>query len=1734
MATSVTNTTFPITYKDDFVDSDNYHRVLFNSGKALQSRELNQMQTIIQEEIARFGSNIFTDGGVVNGAGFTANTNYHFIKLATNQLPADPSTIVGIEFIEDSTKIKFKILEVVTAAITGDADTLYVRYTNTSGGASGSTPVRVQNSATLTKSGFSSMTVASASATGSGTQVSISEGSFFVQGHFVFAKAQTIIASYYSSTPTLVMGFKINEEVISVNDDTALYDNQGAVPNTAAPGADRYRINLTLIDQANITAGQNFVYLFRLFDGIISDEVRKDNSYSTLTDIMALRTKEESGNYVVKDFTANFQIDSANTGPNIILKISDGTAYVDGYRVDADAKDITVQKARDTITVNSEIIRSSYGNFIDVYGGTDNAGLPNIHNFQKLQLTDDSDYGSAKIGTARVRALYEQGTGTNRAYLFDIQMNAGKSFSTVKSIGYDSADFMNFVLDNGQAILKNTSQNDLLFPLPRSRPSAIDYSSSSIQVQRRYTFTTGGGVTSKTNENGTLPEGGSGPGTGFTYTSGSQWILSDSGGPVVNVTPTNVTNTTFDYAGLTQNKSYEVLAQVSKIPSARTKTLNEISHVHAANWPAEAESDGSGSLYFSLNKPDIFEVTKIRQTDSNGADLSDNFTLDNGQRDNFYGIGRLLLKPGRSITGKVFAKYKYFTHTAGDLFDVSSYSNIGYDKIPNHTLADGTTINLRDYVDFRPVATKGPGDGSKIFGSYMTFDSNGAGSIPLVNFLPENGSTFRGNVTYYQPRIDRLVASITTQSGERNRRGEIKIVQGTPDLNPQPPVIPNGSMPLYNLKLNAYTLNDSDTEETIIPGKGFTMADIATLEKRVDNLAELTTLSLLELDTSSLTVLDSAGLTRTKAGFLVDNFKSSNFAAIDRTEYRAVPDFSEGLLTPITIGKSTSMYIDSSYSSTGHEYVIKGDMIMMEIDSNPVQINQNLATEFENINPFAVIISRGNTILSPETDEWIETRWLANRIQNQGSLGTISAAAANNIARRDFSAAGFRDTWFGRTSGTTVAITGNSGSISRVVANRVVDISVIPFMRSRLVAFRTQGLRPNTQHFLSFGGQDMTNYVKSEPTFRRINGLTAGRTRTYTNATAHPDGASTITSDSAGQIIGSFLIPSTNSLRFRTGIQEFLLQDVTGGPINAFDGVSTSRTSFQSSGEIQTRQRDVNVTTFRIAPPPPPPIPPREEGGDNDFGPGSAPSGDPLAQSFQVDGLNNPNGCFVTEVDIFFRTKDDEGVPVECQLRGVEQGFPNGAELPGASVFLPPSSVNIPSDLNDMATVQATPTTFTFEEPIYIRPGRSYAIVLKAESTNYNVYVGRTYDFILGSTEAKINKQPTLGSLFSSQNAITWTPDQTRDLMFRLKIAKFQTASSSIKFRTAFPSDIELFGNPILTDSGSSAVRVLREGHGLNAGNKVTIEGLDSATLYGGIAGSRINGTQTVTRVDHTGFMIDPGGSGAISSLQTGGDGVIITNNMQYDQYVPRLNAFLPDGTSLTDATMVHQKSNSYGGTRNVSGSAGNTGGASAPTKIALNEFNFTDVPYAVYGPGNLAEGQTTLVLNLENGGDTKISPVINLQRVSMVGFESVIDTQDSGDFPTVNVPLTKIAETDATGGSSAAKHITTPVVLEEPAKGLKILFAGNRPSESKFKVYFKTASGDEILDDISYTVISESTNNPSDEDKAIFRQYEYLPGGISGKLSDFTKFQVKIEMIGTNAAKTPSLKDLRILALVT
>ena len=52
-------------YYDDFDSSDNFHRVLFRPGYAIQARELTQIQSILQDQIEKHGNHVFKDGAIV-------------------------------------------------------------------------------------------------------------------------------------------------------------------------------------------------------------------------------------------------------------------------------------------------------------------------------------------------------------------------------------------------------------------------------------------------------------------------------------------------------------------------------------------------------------------------------------------------------------------------------------------------------------------------------------------------------------------------------------------------------------------------------------------------------------------------------------------------------------------------------------------------------------------------------------------------------------------------------------------------------------------------------------------------------------------------------------------------------------------------------------------------------------------------------------------------------------------------------------------------------------------------------------------------------------------------------------------------------------------------------------------------------------------------------------------------------------------------------------------------------------------------------------------------------------------------------------------------------------------------------------------------------------------------------------------------------------------------------------
>lgn len=122
-------------YFDDFNEDKNYYRVLFKPSVAVQVRELNQLQTILQHQIEKFGNNIYKRGTIIDGCNFLYYPNYSYIKINDSQLdgePATPSLYVGSFIVDPSSNLTAHVINSIDGFESTDPDlkTLYLRYIN--------------------------------------------------------------------------------------------------------------------------------------------------------------------------------------------------------------------------------------------------------------------------------------------------------------------------------------------------------------------------------------------------------------------------------------------------------------------------------------------------------------------------------------------------------------------------------------------------------------------------------------------------------------------------------------------------------------------------------------------------------------------------------------------------------------------------------------------------------------------------------------------------------------------------------------------------------------------------------------------------------------------------------------------------------------------------------------------------------------------------------------------------------------------------------------------------------------------------------------------------------------------------------------------------------------------------------------------------------------------------------------------------------------------------------------------------------------------------------------------------------------------------------------------------------------------------------------------------------------------------------------------------------------------
>ena len=978
MPTTYTENTFATTYKDDYDKSKNYQKILFNSGRALQARELTQLQTIIQQQFSQVVGNLFNEGASITPGSFRVDNKLEFIKISSPSFPDDPTVLEGRKFQNEAGTIEFLVVDAI-AAENGDPDTLFVEYTaDQSGGAVG-TRISAGEEITSSVQGGSvytfnvqSINTSLNPATGLGSAVSVDEGHFFIQGHVVYCPPQKLIFRKYETNQSSRFGFKITQDIVNVDDDVTLYDNQGATPNLTSPGADRYRISLTLADGRVVKNNENFIPIIEVVGGQIVSKTTTSSGFKSIKDEMAIRTHEESGDYVKRYFRASFEPNDANT---FKLKVSPGTAYVRGYRINKDAATTLISdKPTDTIIRNNDAITVDYGNYF-LY--TDGKGdMPDFSACQELQLRDAVNGGGNVIGTTNVRALNRNSpiANTRKLHVFNTRItNEDKSIRDIKSIVTDTSapttNYLNVYQEQNQTALYQTGQKNLIFDSPLPRPKT--FTDHLLTVGKKKSVTADGTTATLT------------PTTGNVLANSGEWIVSSQDSDLVDGFGVAFGTNSSTLTGLVDATTYEVMyyEQIPN-PQRKQKTLENVTGTYFI------ESDGDGFRFLDLAQTDLYRINACKADDINGKNVLSSFKIDNGQRDTHYDLAKLIYSHGLDSTGQgVYLDFDYFAHGAGEFYDVSSYTGeVDYVNLPVHRTENGRLVSLRDVIDLRP-SVNASGD----------FTSN------LTLSLPQPNTLINADGEYFMPRLDKLVLS---------KGGEIRLIMGVPSLQPKYPSTPVDCIDLYKIQMNANTLHTKDIETTIIPRRGYTMEDINKIEKRLDKLEQATTLSLLEVNAANERLFDSNGEERIHTGFFVDDFKNQKFTDVNSLEHRASMDVTKGLIRPGYKCRSTFLKYDSDKSSNT---VKKGDNIYLA-HTEKVYLSQTVASQTINVNPFHVEKTAGDLVLSPSKDMWMQIDHAAPLLVDGGTEFSTDQSLLYNIGEYSWSGIDPNDLQLGMTS----------------------------------------------------------------------------------------------------------------------------------------------------------------------------------------------------------------------------------------------------------------------------------------------------------------------------------------------------------------------------------------------------------------------------------------------------------------------------------------------------------------------------------------------------------------------------------------------------------------------------------------------------------------------------------------------------------------------------------------------
>ena len=220
-------------YFDDFDPTNDYQKVLFKPGYPVQARELSTLQSILQNQVEKFGQHFFKEGAKVIPGNIGYSQLYYAVQLANNfqgvPVEAYVDQLVGTTITGQTSGVTAVVDNILASQDSERGSvTLYVAYsgssrldntTQTFSDGESLTCNQIISSGLLGNSTIAAGTpfanTLSNNATATGSVFQIEEGVYFIRGYFVNVNKESLILDQYTNKPSYRVGLFVSEEIVT-------------------------------------------------------------------------------------------------------------------------------------------------------------------------------------------------------------------------------------------------------------------------------------------------------------------------------------------------------------------------------------------------------------------------------------------------------------------------------------------------------------------------------------------------------------------------------------------------------------------------------------------------------------------------------------------------------------------------------------------------------------------------------------------------------------------------------------------------------------------------------------------------------------------------------------------------------------------------------------------------------------------------------------------------------------------------------------------------------------------------------------------------------------------------------------------------------------------------------------------------------------------------------------------------------------------------------------------------------------------------------------------------------------------------------------------------------------------------------------------------------------------------------------------------------------------------------